>query len=342
MYIRAVGGGARGIAAQPAAPYHADMSQTRYDAIAPLIADAQQEGSTMRVTFRCPVSGQTIPSSAGITAANTVGSRVAQGAKRSLMWSLRSSIAGAVRKAFGHGMAGSMASGATYGAMQGVGSGHSYSEADKRAAIERAFERVQDQFVWDEQNQRFVSAQAAGQTMPDFTRQLAQAPVSAPYDRGVLARMLTEIACADGQLAQDERGFLSSFISPEMGTVDQLAQYPRLSPAELGETTQGPGRETMLMLAWALAFTDEDLSPQEAARLGEFAHQLGVAPERAEALKQYAQVYLVDQALMSAYPGGQRDPNAHAHAMSLAARLGLDSTAAERADIRFRKRYGLV
>ena len=297
----------------------------------------------MRVTFRCPVSGQSVQSSGGLQAANTMASRATQSAKRGLMWSLRSSIARAARSAFGHGVAGSVASQATYGAMSGVGSGRtSYSDSDKRDAIVRAFHNVQNQFAWDAQNNRFISAQAAGQTLPEFSQQRSSAPVSSPYDRGVLARMLTEIACADGQLGDDERGFLGGFITPEMGTVEQLAQYQRLSAAELAETTQGPSRETMLMLAWALAFTDEELSSQEAGRLNEYAGQLAIAPQRAEELVQYAQVYLVDQALMRAYPGGQRDPALHAEVMALAGRLGLDSTTAERADIRFRKRYGLV
>lgn len=319
------------------------MSQISYDTIHPLIARAEQEGTAMRVTFRCPVSGQEVEASAGLRAANTVGNRVAQSAKRSLMWSVRGAIAGAVRRAFGHGMLGSMASSAARGAMSSTsGSTTSFSDSDKQDAMVRAFESVASQFAWDAPNNRFISAQAAGEVMPELMKQLGTAPVTTPYDRGVLARMLTEIAVADGNLGDDERAFLSGFITPDLGSVESLVQAQPLSAAELAETSQGPARDTMLMLAWGVALTDEDLSPEEAARLDQYAAGLGVAGARAEELKRFAQVYLLDQALGQAYAGGQRNPEAHAAAMAMAARIGLDGTAAERADIRFRKRHGLV
>lgn len=296
----------------------------------------------MNVAFRCPVSGQTVEARGHLQASNTVGSRVTKSAKRSVLYSLRNSLTRALRRSLGYGIAGRVASDAARGAMQTSGSNVNYTDADKHAACVRAFESVSNQFVWDSQNNRYISAQSAGQVMTDFMQQLSSAPVNAPYDRGILARMLTETACADGELADEERQFLAGFIPPEIGTVDSLAQMQRLSTAELAETAQGATRETMFMLAWAVAFTDEDLSPQEEARIGEYAQGLGIGSDRARQLKYNAQVYLVDHALGRAYPGGQRNPAAHAEVMAMAARVGLDATEAERVDIRFRKRYGLV
>ena len=295
----------------------------------------------MRVSFRCPVSGHEVEASAALRAADSVGNRVAQSAKRSLMWSVRSAIGSAVRRALGHGMLGSAASSAARDAMSG-GGGTRYSEEEKQDAVVRAFESVSSQFAWDAQNQRYISVQAAGEVMSAFMEQLGTHPVGTTYDRGVLARMLTEIAVSDGNLGDDERAFLSGFITPDIGTVDSLAKAPRLSFAELAETTQGEARDTMLMLAWGLAFTDEELAPAEAARLGEYANALSIRPERADELKRFAQLYLLDQALGRAYAGGTRNAEAQAEAMAMAGRLGLDATEAERADIRFRKRNGLV
>lgn len=318
------------------------MSQITYEMIQPLIASADQQGSAMHVVFRCPVSGTTVEARGHLQAANTATSRAAKSAKRSLFSGLRRSMTRALRSALGYSMAGRVAADAASGAMRTSGSSQSYSDADRQAATIRAFQSVANQFIWDSQNNRYISGQAAGQVMTDFMQLLSGAPVDSPYDRGVLARMLTEVAAADGAVADQERMFLSSFIPPEIGTVDSLAQMSRLSAAELAETAQGQSRETMVMLAWAVAFTDEDLSPQEAARLGEFAQGLGLSGERADQLKGYAQVYLVDLALGGAYPGGQRNPQAHAEVMAMASRIGLDATASERVDIRFRKRYGLV
>ncbi len=321
------------------------MSSVNYDTIFPLIAQANPDGASMRVTFRCPVSGATFESSAGIQASDDLASKAKAGAKRSALWSLRSAVAGAARRALGGGIGGSLASGAAYGATSGVGNQRSYSEEEKKAAIAQAFESVRDQFVWDTPNNRFISAQAAGDVLTEFAQQLGAAPVGTPYDRKVLARMLTEIACADGDLGEEERGFLHGFITPEIGTVEQLAQQAqqaRLTPAELAECAPGPSRETMLMLAWSVAFTDESLAPEEEQWLGEFAAGLSIAEPRAQQLKTFAQVYVVDAALGRAYPGGQRDEAAHAWVMDLGSRIGLDPTEAERADIRFRKRYGIA
>ena len=332
-----------GIAALGWAAYHRCMSQITYQTIQPLVASAEQQGSSMRVSFRCPVTGQVIEASGALQRSNTMGDRVAESAKRSVMYGLRNALTRSIRRALGYGIVSNVVADAARGAASGSGqASQDYSDDEKQAAIVRAFESVSNQFVWDGANNRFVSVQAAGDVMTDFMRHLNSAPVNAPYDRGIAARMLTEIACADGTIGDDERQFLAGFLAPEIGTVDSLAQMARLSSAELAETTQGPPRETMLMLAWALALTDESLASDEALRLNEFASGLGISTDRAHELRAYAQIYLVDQALGRAYPGGRRDEQAHAEVMAMAGRLGMDPTEAERVDIRFRKRYGLV
>jgi tellurite resistance protein len=307
-----------------------------------MIAQSTPDGSTMRVTFRCPVSGTTVEASAAMQVSDDLASKAKAGAKRGLMWSLRGAVAGAARQAMGGGMAGSMASGATYGATSKVGSSVTYSDEQKKAAMVQAFESVRNQFAWDAANNRFVSLQAAAEVMTEFAQQLAASPVTTPYDRSVMARMLTEIACADGELGDDERAFLSGFISPEIGSVEQLSQHAPLTVAELSECTHGLGRDTMLMLAWALAFTDQDLAAAEEQRLAELGAGLGIDAARCQQLKVFAQVYAVDNMLGHVYKTGQRDEATYLWVMDFAARIGLDSTEAERADIRYRKRYGLA
>ncbi|MEM9488606.1 MAG: hypothetical protein AAGC55_05650 [Myxococcota bacterium] len=322
------------------------MSQIPYETIAPLIASAEQRGSAMVVTFRCPVSGHTVDASGAMRAtAPGVGDRAMQSAKRSLGYSLSNALTRSIRRALGYNVLGRMAADMAQGATSSIGSSRSepsFSEDDKRAAIAAAFESVSNNFIWDAQNNRYISAESAGQVMTDFMRILNEAPANLPYDRGILARMLTEIACADGSIGDDERGFLSGFVTPEIGTVDSLAQMKALSSAELSETSPGAVRETMLMLAWGLALTDESLAPDEAIRLDQYANGLAIEQTRAHELRSYAQIYLVDQALGRAYPGGRRDEQAHAEVMAMAVRLGMDPNEAERVDIRFRKRYGLV
>src|SRR5690606_13014451 len=117
-------------------------------------------------------------------------------------------------------MLGNVASTAAREAVHGGDSTASYSEDDKRDAVVRAFESVSAQFVWDDQQSRYISVQAAGDVLTGFMKQLRTAAPGTKYDRSVTARMLTEIALADGELGDDELGFLSGFITPEVGTVE--------------------------------------------------------------------------------------------------------------------------
>ena len=337
------------------------MSQSIYEAIQPLIAYAEQDGSTMRVVFRCPVSGYQTEASAGLRQ----GSGMPGTLRRSLMWGVRSVIASVVRIAFAQGIVGQMhritqyvrqldgsasvpsLAGTAFAsvAREAVDAGEEtlrYSEDDQRDAIERAFQAVADRFLWDAEQGRYIAAQAGGGVITGFMRQLVDAPATIRYDRMVFARMLTEIAAANRQLGPDEHMFLAGFITPDLGTIEELWHAPPLSTAELAETSEGPVRETMLMLAWAVAWTDEQLAPQEEARLCEYATTLAVPAARLAELQGHVRDYLLEQALARAYGGGRRNAAAHAEAMTFAHRLGLDATTAERVDIRFRKRNGLI
>src|SRR5690606_29935871 len=122
--------------------YHHGMSQSTYETIQPLIAHTEQQGSSIRVVFRCPASGLEIPSSAGLRQDHSVAGRVAGSVKRSMMWSVRNAIASAVRSAFGHNIVGNALASSSREAMQAGEQKLRYSESDKRDAVERAFQAV--------------------------------------------------------------------------------------------------------------------------------------------------------------------------------------------------------
>ena len=69
--------------------------------------------------------------------------------------------------------------------------------------------------------------------LPPFTRQLMEHPVEGKYNQVVLARMLTEVATADGAVGQEEHAMLTSLIPPTVDTVDNLLVKPPLSAVEL-------------------------------------------------------------------------------------------------------------
>ncbi len=318
------------------------MSEITYEKIESLIAAQEQERSTMKVSFRCPVTDKIVSASGSIQKGTGLVDKARQSTQKSVLWSLRSAVSRAVRGALGHGVAGRVGSEVAGQLMTNANDATNFSADEKREAIVRAFEGVASQFVWNGTKGSYVHASAGGEDASPFGQQLASAPVEARYDRGILARMLVEVASADGNLGADEREFIGSFLSDEMGSVDDLAGRDRLSTVELEETAAGASRETMLMLGWALAHTDEDVADAEVARLGELAAGLGVAADRAAELRKTAQHYLVDQALDAAIAGGSVDDGKRKEALDLAARIGIDPTEAQRAEIRWRKRHGIV
>ncbi len=319
------------------------MPEVSYESIEGLIESAEQDGTVMRCVFRCPVSDTRIETTAGIQSGRGLGAVAKKAAKRGLLYRLRWGVRSAVRSALGYGIAGRIAGDVASEMTSSAGSRveHSYSEDEKKAAVLAAFQGVQGQFAHDPKR-GWMAAAAAGDVLTDFAVQLQRAPVQQKYDKGLLARMLVEVAGADGRLAGDEKAFLQEFIPPELGSVEELAERPPLSKAELAEAGRGPVRETMLMIAWGLACIDRELAAAEAQRLAELAEGLEIPAARAEELKRYAQRYVIDQGLEEAYPDGKPDEAGRAEVMRFAEQIGLPAEEAERVEIRYRKRNGLI
>jgi hypothetical protein len=267
----------------------------------------------------------------------TVKSTAARSLKRSLWYQLRRAVTSAISSAVGGGVAGRVARDVTNSQMSGQASKVSYSAEEKQAAVVVAFSKVITFFKFD--GDKWVGS--AGADTP-FGEILQQAPVTEKYDQGILARALVEVVCADGQVTEEEEAFVGDFVDPELGTIEELAKRDPVSAAELGEVTTAV-RDTLMMLAWAAAMCDEDLAEEEAGRLAVIGQGLGLADDRVVELRTFSQQFLLEQALMEAYPGGgARDEEAYAEAMSAAAKLGLSDAEAEKIDVGYRKRNGIV
>lgn len=320
------------------------MAEVNYESIQSLIESAVQDGASMKVTFKCPASGATVESSASIQKGKGVADIAKASAQKNMMYSLRRGVLGMVRSVLGGGMFGRMGQDVARSMLSEADKKAKtlYSEDEKNGAVVSAFEAISSQWVHDAKNNRWVLAKAAGELLSEFDKKLQAAPIKEKYDRAVLARMLVEIANADGNVAEEEKSFLAGFVTPDLGTVDDLLAKPALSAAELGEVSQGAVREVMVMLDWAVAFTDEELAEEETAKIQSHAAGLGIDAAKCDALKGVSQSYLFEQALSRIYSGGQIDAAKKNEVMSFGKNIGMDESAAERAEIRYRKRHGLV
>ena len=313
-----------------------------YDEIAPILADARQEGTTMHCLFRCPRSGLEVRSSAPLRHEQGLGQKVSDSAKRSMMHGVSRSISRAIYGVLGRGVVGRTAADA---AQSLIGEGQRadqqrYSEEERQAAIVDAFTRVADRFVRDDE-QGWVARQAAQESMGDFERILEQGPVHTSYDRSVLARMLVETVAADGRFEETERAFVAEFLPPEMGGVQEIYKRPALSEVELSETSPGTVRETMLMLAWAVALCDQDLATAEQDRLYFFARGLGIRQDRLDALRRAAMAHALESSLKQVYRRGHPEQEERRELLALGEQLGLEPHEIERIEIGFRKRHGI-
>ncbi|MEL6347363.1 MAG: hypothetical protein AAFV53_29885 [Myxococcota bacterium] len=319
------------------------MPQPTYENIAPLIADVQESGRSVRVSFRCPVSNKTVQSSFSMPRDNSTSSRMMDQAKRSMMYSLQSSVSQAIRSVFGYNMVGRVAGDVARQAMYSAASSsnqNTLSRSETQQAILEAFKRVSNQFIWDNSRGHWVSASAAKDLMSPFERQLAEAPIQHNYDRQILARMLVEIARADGRLSNDENSWLTDFIGPDLGSLGELVNRPPLTAAELGETTGGPPRTTLLMVAWTMALVDEQFDEQERILLQRFSTGLRMDMNQVRAARDAAQGYILDQALERMFTWGGHDAHARQELLNLAQRLGMTPEQAQVAEARYQRRKG--
>ncbi len=258
-----------------------------YDNLEPLVASVEEERDGVVVTFRCPVTGTEAQARAayGKDGFATKAGRVA---KAGAMDRVRIGIVRKVQQStgalgqLGLGL-GTQAAGKRFG---GRDRPAKHSEKAIEGGVVAAFEEVAEDFRWDDDGERWVSKSAPTGEPSAFDRHVDANPVTTPHDREMLARILATIAGAEGNISDDEREMFTA-LAPGTDLEGLIAKW---TPAaeDLQRTAPGPTRETMLLLAWALAATDEDLSSRETELLDWYAAALGVAAPRAAELRAIA------------------------------------------------------
>lgn len=314
------------------------MSNLTFEAIQPLVASQEVRGSSVAVTFQCPSSGTEVTSTGSLRRMDSLKATAARSAKKNMWSSLRRSVTRAVSDALGSGAAGRIARDTLNAGMKQGEQKTAFSKEEVQAGVVSAFDAVQASFKWDEGNGAWSAIQKPAN---NFEKTLAESPVTERFDQGVLARTLIELSAADGEVSEDEIAFISDFIAPELGTVDELAKRDKLTPAELAETSES-ARSSIVMLGWACAMSDEELADEEVARINEIASGLGLDDATSQSLRGDAQTFLFEQALGSVYSGGSRDDDAFGAAKEAASKMGIDEDMISKIDAGFRKAAGIV
>jgi tellurite resistance protein len=314
------------------------MPELTYDLVAPLVAQTDVSSNYVQVVFQCPVSHELIKSSASAT--ESQGSAMKKEVKRSLWRNIRWSLGRMMYNVFGYGVGGAVGSTLVESVgSAGEASGYQPNEEEVKRAVMDAFQAVGNRFAWDESNQRFVSASVFHELQTEFTVIMQKVLVTKQWDRAVLARMLAEVASADGTLAEEERQLFYSFLRDQ--NLDALLEKPPLSKADLEETSED-ARHVMWLLAAAMAVADEKYSELEKLKLENFGDALGIADKDQARGLELAKEYVLDLALEAAYADGKMDKNEHDKVIQLGIALGIPDDRVARLDARCRKRKGIL
>lgn len=281
------------------------MPRPSYERILPLISREELRGGTVHVTFQCPITGVGVQSAAAVEQGGRM-ARMLGGLQGRAASQLRWGLANMVRSALGGGYLGRAGSAMVHEAVGSHTPASQPSRAARQAAVLRAFQQVQGQFLWSAGHGGYLHVSAEPDQQNGFTRTLTGLRVTAPHDRQVAARMLAEIAAADGHIADEERVLIEAFTGGELGGIEQLLEYPPLTPAELYPVTPAV-REPLLMMAYAVAFADQVLEPGEQRRLLELARGLRLGPAQVQRAAELAREHVMEELLDQLWADGRVD-----------------------------------
>lgn len=212
------------------------------------------------------------------------------------------------------------------------------TEEDLKDALYRAFERVMHLFAWDPSDKEWVIVHEARGLGSELQRQLKLAPLESPEDRELLTRMLLDVATADHEVNRAEEEVLLDFIDRERITAARPGERGRVAQNDLRRASGGQSRETLYMLACAIAMADHEFNPEESDRLEFYAKGLGLDEHRAEELLDAAQMFFIEQYMVRRFAGrGELDEEAREEVIELAKQLNYDPDSAEFAFERYQR-----
>lgn len=297
-----------------------------YELIKPIILEEKMEGSTMYCKFK--VEGEIFESKNSVRVDSSDTSNKIKGmVKLNMISRMRSTLMRVIRTAVGGGIAGNTAAMVGNEVVRSQTSGANYSAADKQRAVIDAFERISFNLYFDQEVKEWKIARR----LSDFEKRLKANPLTVPYDKKTLARLLLEMAKADGQISSEEKDFFQEFLDEDTGTFAELMRAATLSKVELEEVSAS-AKENVFMIACAVALTDKSFDESEKEKLIEVAAHMNIPENKRIDLLKLAQDYTIETAIQSSGTMSREEVYAFAD------KIGMDRAEAERAQIKFEKR----
>lgn len=319
-----------------------------FESIASLVKDVRHEGSNVHVTFSAQGSDDEV--SAVVPARLATAPEALQERNESFLLSVVRSANHLIRNLVGYNAAVRAATVAVDSAVdeaseplddQAAAADAPLNKDERADAVYRAFQRVMHLFAWNSDEERWVIIHQAHGLSADLQRQLKLAPIETSGDQDLLVRMLLDVASADDDIDSAEYEILLDFIDPASIPNARPGQRGYVSQNDLREARQSPARETLYMLAAAIAMADKRFADAERDRLEYFSRGLGLEDERAQELREAGKMFFIEQFMVRRFAGhGTLDDDARQELIKLAQHLNLDPDQAEYAFERFLSAHG--
>ncbi len=298
-----------------------------YQEVKELLADTHIEGRSMICQFKVPGADRVIEAKSVIRKEASLKSQVADTVKRNFLYSARRMAFKTIRSVLGgYNLAGRVGSSVAGSLLSQAQQGMTFSAGEKERAVMEAFETVAGQFHYDTNTGTWLKAD----DVSEFERQLVNHPITDDFFRDVLARMIVQLAMADGELSAEETEYLRDQLGLSTLAIDELSlSEPVVMGAELAEAPEGM-KETMYMLAFMAALVDERLHDSEKEMLAGYAQMFGFPDRVADRLALVAKKYLIQKSLTLF--------TSRKELWQLAEKLQMDRKEAEREMVRFRRK----
>jgi hypothetical protein len=308
-------------------------NEITFEKIEPLIVMYDVDGRQLYVEFALPGSDEIHESKASIKTGSDVGSKVKRRVAQVGMMQGRMVATRAIRGVLGNNIVGRMGSMAFQTASREYRPGQGPNDADVERAIVEAFGRVSKYFYWDEEKGEWTKPPIAPPPPPKspFEEQVTNHPIADPHDKNVFARVMAELAYADGSIAPEEAELFKTIIPSDQPSLDRLAKADPVSKVEAEEVTPNV-KATIFMFAWVIALIDLSLDPVEEELLMEYADVFSLQESRREELVRWAKSYVLEQNI------DPDEPREELFAVADKIRLSHDD--AERARIAYKRRVG--
>ena len=290
------------------------MKYVSFASIKPILVEADIHGEIIYCLFQCPATGDKFPSSAPVSDRFSNHHKDGDNSGfEEFVFSIRYTVE---RSLINYNNLNKL--------KQKSGKALDYSDEDIQDSVVRAFQNISGNFVWDYKQKRWISNKAHEEEIKtEFDKQIETAPVIEQYDKEILARMLVSVASADHKITYEEKVFLSDFLGQDLSALEELAKLPAPNRVELEKTTEGAVRETILMISWAISFTDEDLDKVESDYLHFFSDELGISESQSEYLKEIAKKYVLQRTILQLFRSNQWGLGAREKVLRFALNIGV-------------------